>query len=243
MSSQRTRRRLWQLGGALLLAAVVVVTIALAAGGGDDGRPVRQPGERLAGERESRTLLAGLPQDGAVLGEPDAPVTLVEFADLQCPFCARYATTVFPELVRRYVRGGQVRMIFRDVAFLGTDSVRAGQMAGALASQDKLWNFVDLFYVNQGAENSGYVTDPFLRKVARAISGADVERAMADRGLPAIADAMDAARREADSYSIPGTPSFAVGATGGKLTLMSKEEAGSLEAMSARIDGEIEEAS
>ena len=90
------------------------------------------PAAELAGEAG---LLRGIPQQGTALGSPDAPVTLVEYADLQCPYCAQWARDAFPELVRDYVRTGRVRIVFRGLAFLGPDSDAALRAALAAGQQ------------------------------------------------------------------------------------------------------------
>ncbi len=160
---------------------------------------------------------AGIPQDGLSLGRKDAPLTLVEFADLQCPFCRDYALQVFPLVVRDYVASGKVRVEFRDLAFLGPDSTKAARAAAAAGAQDKLWNFVDAFYANQGEENSGYVTDAFVDRLFRAIPGLDVAKAKAAAARGAGAGDVDAGRRLADRHGIDGTPAFLYGRTGGRL--------------------------
>ena len=68
-------------------------------------------------------MFDGIPQDGVALGDPDAPITLVEFADLQCPFCAEWAIEALPVYVEDYVRTGQMRIEFRPLTFIGNDSV------------------------------------------------------------------------------------------------------------------------
>lgn len=207
------RRRLFQLGGAVALAAAVIATIAIASGSGDD-RPRKRAGESVAGAQDTARLLRGIPQSGAVLGDPKAPVTLVEFADLQCPWCKAASEGVLPTIIEQYVRDGRVKLVFRDVAMLGDDSVRAAQMAGAAGLQGKLWDYVHLFYVNQGQEGTGYVTDDFLREVGGGVHGLDVDRSMDDRGLPAVQRAIADAKAQWSGYGLDTTPSFVAGRTG-----------------------------
>jgi protein-disulfide isomerase len=211
----KQKQRLWVLGGALAPVAVVVVVIALAAGG--DDAPERRAGESVAGQLETAALFRGIPQDGITLGDPRAPVTLVEFADLQCPFCADYTRQVMPTLVTDYVATGRVKMVFRNVAFIGTDSTRGAQMAAAAGLQDKLWDYIHLFYTNQGEENAGYVTDEFLRRIGSGVRGLDVERAMNDRGVASVQRQLNEAQTEWQASGSTGTPAFLVGRTGGQL--------------------------
>jgi protein-disulfide isomerase len=142
---------------------------------------------------------------------------MVEFADLQCPFCAQYDHSALPTIVEQYVRTGKVRLELRLLRFIGPDSERAAQLAAAAAGQDRLWQFVDLFYRNQGAENSGYVTEDFLRRLARGTPGLDAGRAMAESGSGAVEDRLAAAESAAASAGIESTPSFLVGRTGATL--------------------------
>src|SRR3712207_4651973 len=113
-SAASRRRRLLIFGGILALAAIVVVgAVLLSQAGGED--PVAQD--------ERAQLFAGLPQDGIALGRADAPVVVEEYADLQCPFCARFAETGLPPIVRDFVRPGDVQLRMRLLTFLGEDSV------------------------------------------------------------------------------------------------------------------------
>jgi protein-disulfide isomerase len=181
-------------------AGVVATTIALAAPR-DDAAP--------APSAQASSLFAGVPQDGTALGRPDAPATLTEFADLQCPFCADYARDVLPAIVDRYVRTGRLRLELRVLAFLGDDSVRGGRMAAAAASQDRLWPFVDAFYRSQGPENSGYADDAFLRRVG-TVAGLNVDTALRDRDAPRSSVWLTSAQRDADRHRVQGTPAFSL---------------------------------
>jgi protein-disulfide isomerase len=213
---ERTRRRLWILGGAVAAAIVVVVAIVIATSGGSS-TPKRQAGEKVAGQKATASLLAGIPQKGIVLGNPKAPITFVEFADLQCPFCREYTTTVMPSLIRSYVASGKMKMEFRNVAFIGQDSVRAAQMAAAVGQQNKLWTYIDLFYANQQTENTGYVTDQFLTKIGSGVAGLDVTKAMSARSAASVQSQLQQAQQLWQSNGFTGTPSFLLGRTGGTL--------------------------
>jgi protein-disulfide isomerase len=210
VSSDPTRRRRTQVLAIAGLAAVVVVAIVLAStlGGDDDNSSA------AGGSEEVARMLDGVQQDGTVLGDPGAAYTLTEFADLQCPFCAEFSNDVLPTIVDRLVRPGDLRIDLQLLTFLGPDSEEGARMALALADQDLLWNFVDLFYANQGAENSGYVDEAFLRDLVEQIPGADYERAAAEQGSDAVTAAIADTAAGAQEQGIASTPSFLIGAAG-----------------------------
>jgi protein-disulfide isomerase len=198
-------RRLGLLLGAAALAAVIVVAaIVISQGGADDN------GESTPPPRVER-----LQQDGVHLGDPNAPATLIEFADLQCPFCADYATGTLPQVIDDHVRPGRLRLELRLLAFLGPDSVKGRQWANAAALQNKLWGFSERFYANQGPENSGYATDAFLEQLARETPGLDVDRLAEDIGTPQANALSREAERLAGQLGVEGTPSFYLARDGG----------------------------
>jgi hypothetical protein len=206
----RRRRRLGQLGVVFAIAVVLVVAGIVVSSSGDDPPSAgTRDASGLFGVAETRSMLDGIPQSGTVLGDPDAPVTLVEYADLQCPFCRDFALGALPTLVDRYVRDGKVKLELRLLRFLGPDSETAANAAMAAAEQDRYWTFAELFYRNQGDENSGYVTDDFLRRIGGAIPGLDPASLVGDRAATASAErrlaGFDASARAA---GVDSTPSF-----------------------------------
>jgi protein-disulfide isomerase len=210
------KKRVRMLVGAVIAAlAVVAGSVAISSGAGTAANAAS--GGKLVGTSLSRRLFAGIPQRGTSLGRPDAPVRILEFADLQCPYCDDYTLQALPTLVKDYVRTGKVQMQFENLSFIGPGSVAAGRVASAAARQNKLWNFVDLLYLNQGKENSGYVTPAYLRTLLEAVPGLDVNAAI-DASLTANATAaLTGATRLATEDGIDGTPSFLIGRTGGPL--------------------------
>lgn len=205
--TERRRRRLWLLGASSAMVAVLVA-MGFALAGSDEGESGTTTGSP-EGVRETLALYRGIPQRGTQLGNPAAKVTLVEFADLQCPFCGKYGREVLPAIVNRYVRDGRVKLVFQNVSGLGEDSVEAAEMAAAAGRQDRLFQFVDLVYRNQGAENEGWVDEDYLRRIAAAV-GLDVERALAERKDPAVAAQLKAAESAAKGADVDAVPSWLV---------------------------------
>jgi protein-disulfide isomerase len=151
-----------------------------------------------------------------MLGSPRAPVTLVEFADPQCPYCAQWSTSAMPEIVRDYVRTGKVRIEFHGMAFLGPDSRTGLAAAFAAARQNKLWNVMHLLYANQGVENAGWINDGLLEWIGSS-SGVDGARFATERQSQQTAIAVDEATTHAQSIGVTATPTFFAGPTGGTM--------------------------
>ena len=231
------RRRLWRLGTVVAIAAVVVTGAVVISQSGSNQTDA-PTGGAPSGAVEVNALFAGIPQDGISLGEPDAPVTMTEFADLQCPFCAQYARDVLPGVVERYVRAGRVRLVFRALTFIGPDSDRAARAATAAGLQDRQWPFVELFYRNQGTENTGYATDAFLRRLSRAVTGLDANRAQRERTAPAVERELSQASSEAQRYGVKSTPSFLI-ARRGRPPQRFEPDRLELATFTARLDQEL----
>lgn len=152
--------------------------------------------------------LTGIPESGAVLGKPTANVTLIEYADQQCPGCRYYTLNVFPSVVNRFVRPGTVKTEYRGFPFIGSDSVKALRFLLAAERQDRLWQLQEALYRYQGRENSGWITDELVRSLASKIEGLNVNRLFTDAQSSAITQEADAAEGKASAAGIPGTPTF-----------------------------------
>ncbi len=201
-SAAARRTRLWRLLAATAAAAVVVAVAALASSSGGDPAPAAPPAQ-------ASTLFDGIPEKDGVLGDPGAPLTVTEFVDLQCPVCAKASKTTLPALIRDYVRTGKVKLDARTLSFIGPDSVRAARVAAAAEQQGRLWPFLEAFYAAQGQENSGYVTDDFLRSVAAA-AGVDATAALKAAGGAKAAERLNRANADAQTLGVDATPTFTV---------------------------------
>lgn len=202
--AERRRRRLWLIGASFVLVVVLVgIGIALGGSGDEAGTTTGTP----EGVAEVGALYDGIPQRGIELGDPRAPATLTEYADLQCPFCGKYGREVLPTVVARYVRAGKLRLVFRGLDFIGEDSTRLARMAAAAGMQNRLYQFVDLVYRNQGAENAGWADDDYLRRVGTA-ARLDVDRAFDERDGPRAKAEIGAAKAEGKRAQVESTPWF-----------------------------------
>jgi protein-disulfide isomerase len=222
--------RVLQLAVVTVLAAVVVVgAIVLSSNGAEEPAATPSAG---AGD-----LYAGIPQSGNRLGDRDAPATLVEIADLPCPFCAQYSIQAMPSIVRDYVRTGRLRYELRIRSFLGRDSVRAAGAAAAAADQDRMYQFVDVFFRNQGPENSDYADADFIRGIASQVDGLDVERVVSAADDPLAEPAVRRDEQFARRIGSTGTPDFYI-RRGARLTPL-EPQGTSPEAYAAAIDAAL----
>jgi len=204
-AKDRRQRMLQLAAGAVFLAIVVevvVIVVAASSGGGGD--------TEIEGVTEVNQELSGIPQSALVIGDPKAPVELVEFGDLQCPVCKGYAEDVLPPVIENQVANGEAKLVFRNFTIIGPESTPAGAAAIAAGTQGRGWNFLDLFYRNQGAENGGYIDDEFLTAVARAAGVKNIGKWEQERNSPRLTTEVENTTAEAQRLGFQGTPSFAI---------------------------------
>lgn len=220
-----SRRGLWitliAAGAVAIVVAGVLIFLSQRSGEGGAGgaNAAEVEAGKLKGVQEVEARFAGIPQEGAVLGDPNAPVTITEFADLRCPACRLFATDYFPTVVDELVKTGKAKYEFRIWPILGTDAVLAAQAGIAAQQQNKLFEYQDLWYVNQQDESRDYATDAYVDGVAQAL-GLDLAQFQADRTddalwTPLIQDVQVIAAQN----NFGGTPSFLISGPGGEKIL------------------------
>jgi protein-disulfide isomerase len=185
--------RLYWIGGAAIAVVVAIVAVQLL--GGSDAATL--PPRVATGE-------------GRVLGDPAAPVSVIEYADFQCPVCKRAELDIISRIERDYVTSGQVKIEFRMYPFLGQESFNAAMAAEAAREQGKFWEYHDALFNAQGRENSGVYSYERLVEIAREV-GLDVA---AFEGVLASNRYLEPVQREADEAAAAGiasTPTFFVG--------------------------------
>lgn len=207
VESKDRRTRILQLGAGavfLVLAAVVVLIVvnSSSSSGGD--------ASNLKEISAVDSLVEGVPQSGMVLGDPSAKVELIEFGDLQCPVCKAFSEEILPQVIEGQVAQGQAKIDFRNFTIIGPQSTPAGAAALAAGEQGRGWNYLELFYRNQGKENSGYADDEFLTAVAKGAGVKNVAKWNEERNGSKITGEVKATSAEAQRLGFSGTPSFAI---------------------------------
>lgn len=212
---QRRQRRLRMLAGVVLAAiAVVVVAIVISSNSGKSGL---QKGAQASKTSASvNSMLAGIPQSGNTLGSPTARTTVTEFGDLQCPICRDFALSSENQLISNDVRSGKVKLVYRSLMTAtgnGPDpSIFVPQQASAYAAglQRLAWNYILLFYHEQGQEDTAYVNDAYLNGLAHQIPGLDFAKWSSDRKSSTLAAQVNQDMQAAQSAGYNSTPTIVV---------------------------------
>ncbi|MHB8660589.1 MAG: DsbA family protein [Minisyncoccota bacterium] len=151
------------------------------------------------------------------IGQANAPVTIAEWSDYQCPYCKQFEVTTLPQIIQNYVNSGKVKVVFKDFAFLGPDSLVDAEYARAVwalyPSQFAAWRTA--LYSQEPQENSLNAADnlAFVLKVTGSLSGVDVNKVKAAvaANQAAYDAAINADKTEGGNFGIQATPSFIIG--------------------------------
>ena len=186
-STPKARFSMLSLTIAALVVGVVIVGVLLVTSGVLDRSPSR---ELVLPEVSRPTALV----DGRAVGAPDAPITIEVWEDFQCPACGVFSRSTEPRLLEEYVATGKVRLVYRDMAFLGRESIDAAVAARAaqqLLGADGFWRFHDLLFHNQDGENEGAFDRSVLADMAVSL-GIDRDAFLALLDDPALIAAVEA---------------------------------------------------
>ncbi len=212
----RRDRRLRMLGGTVV-AAILVVAVAIVISSGGSTPSVVKPNSPAAKKAQAtiNTLLAGIPQSGNTLGSPSAKVTLTEYGDLVCPVCKDFALGAENQLIKNEVRSGKVKLVYKALetaSQTANNSMFGPSQIAALAAgnQKKGWNYIELFYHEQGDENNSYVTDDYLGGLAKQISGLNFGQWSSDRSASNLSTQVNADVNAANAAGYSSTPTLLV---------------------------------
>lgn len=210
---QARLRRLVTLVPVFVIAAILAVVgaVGFGASNGPSQEQTRQ---------EVTALLADIPQKGATLGSPRAPITLRVFADLECPTVRSFVVSYLPSTVATWVRTGELKLEYRS---LQTDTenehtfFRQEMAALAAGRQGKMWNFLLTFVYEQRQASTEYATEAFLTGIASQIPGLNRAQWRRDRGDLLLSRQVALGVHSAHVENLRSTPSFLIAFTSGKV--------------------------
>jgi protein-disulfide isomerase len=218
---QASPRTLAIAGGVVVLIAAAVVLAVVLTGGSKKSSTSTLPTtgslvNALPGAASVHAEFKGIRQSGLFLGSAAAPVRLVEYIDPQCPFCQQFETQAMPGLVDKYVRTGKVEVEERVLAFIGSDSLRGRNAIFAASFQNHAFDLTQLFYDNQGTENTGWLSDAMVAQAASSIPGVNPRRLVEESTSDGIVTLGNRVNQLAKADKITATPTILVGKTGAR---------------------------
>ena len=143
-------------------------------------------------------------------GNSNAPVTILEFGDYQCPFCERHFTQTEPQIMSNYVDTGKAKFYFLDFAFLGPDSVTLAEGAWCANDQDKYYDYYNYVFSNQGQENSGWATPDKVKAFVVNINGINAQQFNSCLDSKKYESRVQDLTQLGRSVGVSGTPSFLI---------------------------------
>jgi protein-disulfide isomerase len=210
----RRDRRLRMVGGIVVGAIIVVAALVIINSGGKKGG-IKTGTEATATVTAVDQMFAGIPQSGATLGNAKAPVTMTYFGDYECPVCQAFTLQGgFPQLVQNEVRQGKVKVEYKSFCTATCNGPNPSifptqQVAGlAAGEQNKFWQYTELFYREQGQEDTGYVNENYLTSLARQVTGLNLPTWQSDRNNSALTAQVNSDQTNAKNIGVSGTPTL-----------------------------------
>lgn len=142
-----------------------------------------------------------------ILGDPNAPITLVEFGDYQCHYCNVFFQSIEEDIIKNYVETGKVKMIFKDYNIIGPDSINASHGAHCANEQELFWEYHDILYSNWTGENNGWASSSNLRIFADEIN-VNVDKWTECMNEKTYSKRIIDSNNDAKSLQLTGTPVF-----------------------------------
>ncbi|WP_227869898.1 DsbA family protein [Streptomyces otsuchiensis] len=202
-----------------LVVGAMVLTGLTSTGGGSGDADDAGAGPEGSGELALRPIPAEDPihelvrreaDDPLALGEEDAPVVMIEYADFQCAFCGGHARGTHPELVEEYVEAGVLRIEFRNFPIYGPESDRAARAAWAAGQQGVFWEFYAAAFAEDAHQGSGKYSEDGVLELAEAAGVADLERFAEDLESAEAGESVERDANEGVDIGVETAPAFLI---------------------------------
>jgi len=208
------------IGAAIASVSIIIVFLAFNTIN-DEPKLVIEPAQKSQELISTNIIYSTIMENGSpILGNLDAPITLIEFGDYQCHFCNVHFHNTEHSLLQNFIYTGKVKMIFKDFTIIGPDSVNAAHGTHCANDQGKFWEYHDILYNNWTGENNGWASSDNLLRFAQEIE-LDVDQwsdCMIDERYSQI---ISNSSKDARDLGITGTPAFFVIGPDNEITRLS----------------------
>ena len=196
--------------GAVIAAVSILVSFVAFSAINNEPELVIEPAPKVQDVIQPSVISSTFTANGSpILGDPNAPITLVEFGDYQCHFCNVHFHNTEHDLLVNYIETGKVKMIFKDFTIIGPDSINAAHGAHCADDQGKFWQYHDILYNNWTGENNGWASSDNLLRFAQEIE-LDIDQ-WSDCMINAkYSQIITDSSKDARDLGITGTPAFFV---------------------------------
>jgi protein-disulfide isomerase len=192
---------------------------------------------KISGAGEVQSLLGGIPQDGARLGDPSAQVTVQVFNDLQCDPCSEWNQQVIVPLIQGPVRNGDLQLVYHNFPMTQSGFFLGAYGAVAAAKQDYEWQFMQLLFVNQDEAKKRGADQEFLDNIARGVGvvNFNVEQWQRDMEDSDIVETLEVDEKITAERRLPAEPAVVVGGPNGTKELVESPSIAEVQAAIAEV--------
>ena len=204
--------------GAIIASITIVVVILGINGSLNQQEWLIEPAPKIEqGGSVEITMDTFVSNGSPILGDANAPITLVEFGDYQCHYCNVFFQTIEDDIIKNYVKTGKVKMIFKDYNIIGPDSINASHGAHCANEQGLFWEYHDTLYSNWAGENNGWASPRNLTIFAEEIN-ADMDKWTQCMNEKSHSITINESNNDAKALELTGTPAFFVINSEGKVS-------------------------
>jgi protein-disulfide isomerase len=204
--------------GAIIASITIVVIILGINGSLNQQEWLIEPAPKIEQIESAKITMDTFVSNGSpILGDPNSPITLVEFGDYQCHYCNVFFQTIEDDIIKNYVKTGKVKMIFKDYNIIGPDSINASHGAHCANEQGLFWEYHDILYSNWTGENNGWASPRNLTIFAEEVN-ADMDKWTQCMNEKSHAITINESNDDARALELTGTPAFFVINSEGKVS-------------------------
>ena len=204
--------------GAIIASIAIVVVMFGLNGTFDESELAMKPTPEMDSIGPNEITMETFVENGSpMLGNPNAPITLVEFGDYQCHYCHVFFESIEGKIMKNYIETGKVKMIFKDYNIIGKDSVKASQGAHCANDQGLFWEYHDILYSNWTGENNGWASGANLANYAQDI-GLEMNQWTDCMSQQKHSKTILDSNEDAKKLQLTGTPAFFVISSDGQVS-------------------------